>query len=925
MPRLIFKCTYIKGGTSSATAHLENYVKYMATRNGVERIDPGRSEWPATSKQKKMVEQILRDFPLSRGMFEYEDYAAEPTRTNASEFITRALEDNYNQIAKKDNYLKYIATRPRAQRVGSHGLFTGEEDQLVLAQVAEAVAAHPGNVWLPIISLRREDAARLGYDKAEEWKALLSKYAMEMAEAMKIPWEDFRWYAAFHDEAHHPHIHMVCYSADPSKGFLTTQGIAQIKSGLAKEIFRQELTELYQKQTQSRNTLNEDARSVLEQLIEQMWSGAVVNHRMEKLMEHLAERLRHTGGRKQYGYLKAPLKAVVDEIVDELAKEPCVAAAYALWYELREDVLRTYKDDLPPRLPLSQQKAFKRIKNIVIEEAVTLGARQQVFHPDDQQDRVPVEDQEEAPLPEAPQPDNDWNDFSEFPPDDVPDKTVSAPAKAQMNWSDEYRLARRCLFGGKDQPQDLEQAFTLFQQEAQKGNALAMHDLGRMLADGLGREIDMQTAHVWYSKALAAFHAVERQKKKRYAEYRIGKLYATGLGCKQDYGDAARWFQLSADKGYKYAQYSLAGLFRRGQGVEQDDARALELYTASAQQDFPYAAYELGKMYRDGIGCEKDAEASEQWYRQAFAGFLELEQQSHDDKLQYRIGWMLLHGVGTGKDETAAREWFEQASKLDNPHAQYQLARMIFNDPSSTPEQTAQALERLTKAAEAGQDCAQYALGKIYLDGQGAEKDIQKAVALFTLAATKENSFAAFALGKLYLAGDAALPRDPAAALKWLTYAAELGNQFAQYRLGKLLLQGEDAPKDVKAAIRWLTAAAEQGNQYAQYALGKLYLLGKEVPKDRSSAIKWFQLAADRGNEYAQYFLEHMDDRLGQPPVAAVISLFHHLANIFQEQNQPPPSGGVRVAVDRKLLRKIKAKKIAQGHKADDHEPEMQL
>ena len=253
---------------------------------------------------------------------------------------------------------------------------------------------------------------------------------------------------------------MVCYSADPSKGFLTTQGIAQIKSGLAKEIFRQELTELYQQQTQSRDTLNEDARSMLEQLIEQMWSGAVVNHRMEKLMEHLAERLRHTGGRKQYGYLKAPLKAVVDEIVDELAKEPCVAAAYALWYELREDVLRTYKDDLPPRLPLSQQKAFKRIKNIVIEEAVTLGARQQVFHPDDQQDRVPVEDQEEAPLPEAPQPDNDWNDFSESPPDDVPDKTVSAPAKAQMNWSDEYRLARRCLFGGKDQPQDLEQAFT---------------------------------------------------------------------------------------------------------------------------------------------------------------------------------------------------------------------------------------------------------------------------------------------------------------------------------------------------------------------------------------------------------------------------------------------------------------------------------
>lgn len=180
-------------------------------------------------------------------------------------------------------------------------------------------------------------------------------------------------------------------------------------------------------------------------------------------------------------------------------------------------------------------------------------------------------------------------------------------------------------------------------------------------------------------------------------------------------------------------------------------------------------------------------------------------------------------------------------------------------------------------------------------------------------------------LGKLYLAGDVALPKNSAAALKWLTSAAELGNQSAQYRLGKLLLQGEDVPKDIETAVHWLTAAADQGNQYAQYALGKLYLLGKEVQKDRASAIKWFQLAADQGNEYAQYFLEHMDDRLGQPPRGgrrfAVPSSGQHLPGT-------KPTAALRwypVAVDRKLLRKIKAKKIAQGHKADDHEPEMQL
>lgn len=169
-----------------------------------------------------------------------------------------------------------------------------------------------------------------------------------------------------------PHVHMVCYSADPAKGFLTEQGIAEIKSGLAKEIFRQELTEIYQRQTRQRDGLREDVREALRQLVRQMAAGTLVNSRMELLMAELAQRLRHTSGKKQYGYLKTPLKTLVDEIVDELAKEPRVAAAYDLWYQLREDVLRTYKDDLPKRIPLSRQKEFKHIKNMVIQEAVRM-------------------------------------------------------------------------------------------------------------------------------------------------------------------------------------------------------------------------------------------------------------------------------------------------------------------------------------------------------------------------------------------------------------------------------------------------------------------------------------------------------------------------------------------------------------------------
>ena len=713
MPRLIFKCPYIKGGTSAACSHLENYVRYMATRNGVERIDPGCDGWQATKRQKEMIKQILRDLPLSRGMFEYEDYLMTPTRSNASEFITRALEDNYDRIAKMDNYLNYIATRPRAQRIGSHGLFTGAEDSLVLSQIAEAVATHPGNIWLPIISLRREDAARLGYDKADEWKALLSKYAMDMAEAMKIPWEDFRWYAAFHDEAHHPHVHMVCFSADPSKGFLTKQGIAQIKSGLAKEIFRQDLTELYQKQTQRRNELNTDAQAALREVVEEMQSGNIQNVHIEERLQYLADRLRFLSGKKQYGYLKAPLKAVVDEIVDELAKDPRVASAYNLWYELREDVLRTYKDDLPERLPLSGQKEFKRLKNLVIEEAVKLGQRQQVFHPDDIQDDDPAEQAEAA-----------------------------------------------SSFAGEQAKQT-------------KGHS-------------------------------------------------------------PDESSAGRGF----------AQYALGKKYRDGQGVERNIQKAVELFTLAAKQGNSFAAFALGKMY-------------------------------------------LSNDASLPRDGTTALNWIAYASERGNQFAQCYLGKLLLKGADGIPQDTNAALRWLRASVEQGNVYAEYALAMAYLNGK-------------------------------------IVPKDDLKALELLRHASSQDNQFAQYQLGKMMLQGEETPKDVATAVHWLTVSAMHGNQYAQYALGKLYLLGKDVEKDKDSAAKWFQMAADQGNEYAQYFLKHMDDPVGQSPAAAVITLLHSLANIFREQSQFPTSGIV-VAVDRKLLRKIKAKKIAQGHKADDHEPKIGL
>lgn len=924
MPRIIFKCPYLKGGSERAASHLHNYVRYMATREGTQRITPATEQLPATRKQREMVEQLLRDFPLSRGLFEYEDYTTAPTRANASEFITRALEDNYDRLAKRENYVSYIASRPRAQRAGKHALFTGADDPLVLSSIADEVAHHPGNMWLPIISLRREDAARLGYDDAGQWKELLTGYAMEMAEAMKIPWEQFRWYAAFHDESHHPHIHMVCYSADGRSGYLTRDGIARIKSDLAKRIFRQELHELYERQTRRRDKLTREGGAVMAELVRQMREGTLENPKIEQLMEHLAGKLKNLSGKKQYGYLKTPLKSVVDEIVEELAKDERVARAYELWYELREEVLRTYKENLPPRLPLSQQKEFKRIRNMVIEEALRLSDDAAVFDPTAPEELLSERDMPEADQAgeassEQPEPSMEAEDTSE--PEERIDVGEERKSRGRPNTqtarTEQYQEARRFLFGGEGQAPDFDRAFALFQKEAQTGSALAMYDLGRMFEDGLGREKDMEQARAWYAKALHHFLAMEAKKPGRYVEYRIGKLFASGRGTEQDHLSAADWFAKSAEQSYMYAQYSLAGLYARGQGVERDDQKARLLYEKAAEQGFPYAAYELGKMYRDGVGCEADAEQSAEYFKAAFRGFRALEDKSHDDKLQYRIGWMLLRGAGAEKDAAAARSWFEKSAGLGNPHARYQLAKLVLADPTAEPGQIMTALEWLTEAAKAGQVHAQYELGKIYRDGRGVEKDVLWAAAWFAKAAEQDSGPAAYALARLLLTGGEGLAKDVPAAVRWLKRSAEAGNQFAQYRLGKLLLQGEDVPKDIAEALHWLAASAEQGSQYAQYALGKIYLLGKDVPRDQESAARWLTLSAVQSNEYAQYLLDHMNDR---PSIfSSATRLLHHLSGIFREQASRGPAR-TPTLTDRKLRQRIREKKMAMGHRPDDHE-----
>ena len=893
----------------------------------MEKIDESKLQLSATMNQQKLIRQLVRDIPASKDMLEYADFLLHPTIGNACEFISCALEQNLNLVAKKKNYVDYIANRPRVERVGEHGLFTDSGKPVVLAKVQDEVANHKGPVWTHVVSLRREDAARLGYDSAEQWMALLRSKRAMLCKHMKIDSANLCWYAAFHNEGHHPHVHLMVYSSKDNDGFLTEPSIEAMRSELAHDIFRQDFANVYEKQNLARVELKAGAGDALRELLDALRSGTMVSPQIAEQMERLSVRLQNTGGKKVYGYLKRDVKNLVDQIVDELAKDSRVDMLYQAWGRWQNEILLTYQKTAPPLPPLSQQKQFKSIKNMVIAEAIKLGGHHFTFEDEGAQEYESItapDELRELTGPEdkaAPEP--DWT-LSER-----ESGRYAGGSGSNTMWSNRYKKARLFLFGGLDTEPDFKQAFALFRQEAEDGNPLAMHDLGRMFADGLGREIDNDTAKEWYARALEAFQLAEqtvKEKQRPYLQYRIGKMYAAGLGTEQEYGKAALWFGKAVAANHKYAQYSLAGLYYRGQGVVQSYEQAFHLYKCSAAQKNPYASYELAKMCRDGIGTQRNTEAAGMHFKDAFTGFFQLEQDSHDDKLQYRLGQMLHTGTGTAQDDAEAANYWERSAKLGNVNAQYALGKLWLDNNTGNPEQ---AVVWITKASDGGNAAAQYALAKIYRDGKYVRQDISKAVELFTLLAEQKNDIckpicglASYQLGRLYLSGED-IPKDVAAAVKWLSFSADLGNQYAQYQLGKLYLSGESLPRDIEVAIHWLELSAAQENQYAQYALGKLYLCGHDVPRDKEKAVPLLEASAAQGNIYAQFLLDHIDSFRDPSPFLAATRLLHRLENLFREDIHKA-TGSTAYHIDRKRRRRLAEKKQSQGHKRDDQEPVQQ-
>ena len=558
MARLILKRPYIK-----STGGASGYLRYIATRERVEIIPDDR---PPTRKQEQLIAKLVKDFPDSKTLYEYEDYLTKPTKVNASAFITLALESNWDSIHESEQYMKYIATRPRAERIGAHGLFS-DSDSVSLEKAMEELESYTGNVWTHIISLKREDAARLGFDNAAAWRNLIRAHRNDIAAAMKIPPGDFRWYAAFHDEGEHPHIHMMAWSAKAGQAYLSKEGIRQIKSKLTNDIFRNEMLHLYEQKSESRDELVRQARRAMLELVQTMRDGVCNHPDAEQLMLELAAQLETVKGKKSYGYLPKRLKNLVNKIVDEMERLPGVSKCYDQWLLLQGKVDAYYHDKLQKRIPLSQQKEFRQIKNAVVQEAERLHMGEITF--------------EEKGL-------NQQDEPEEY-----------------RNASYGYWALRDIIRDESLTMEERSYAVSEMDKLAESGDRYAQYLMGKLWRDGPLLIPNSANARYWFEQAAEQGHLA--------AQYSLAKLYLSDDVEVRDIRLGMNWLYTAAVNGSSYAMYRLAKECLKGELIEKDTEHAIEWFAKSAERGNQYAQYMLGKLYLIGKEVPYDEERAIHW------------------------------------------------------------------------------------------------------------------------------------------------------------------------------------------------------------------------------------------------------------------------------------------------------------------------
>ena len=695
-----------------------------------------------TENQKQLLNDLLLDFPEAKRYLEYEDYTANPTVENASELISTIIERNADVIGNRQNFVGYMAMRPGVQKRGSHGLFNEKDEPIILDRVANEIANHKDNVWSHVISLRREDAIRLGYDNSEAWRQLVMRHISDIAKNQKISLCNLKWYAAFHDTTHHPHIHLLVYSENTKEGFLTNEGINKIRSAFANDIFHDDLQSIYQEQTLSRDELKAVSKTEFESVVRKIQQGDFENPQLENFIRKLYSQLQNVKGKKVYGYLPQEVKETVNSIFSELAKDDNIRQLYEKWCSLECLKYKSYTQKEKELPPLVDNKVFQPVRNMIIRTVLDMNDFSKISEPEflENSDGILENFSEEIPLQfdESEQSENDkvaFSDNDDLTAEDfiwsgenavtVDTVDYQSQSKYYLKWSTVYKEACKIIYNKQSKLEDFQKAEQLLLNESRSGNVLAIHDLGKLYStEKLGEKND-EKSFSFYREALHALTVIEPNADsmlpyepryegqnmksadmRSYVWYRIGKMHCYGLGTEQDYEKAFEWFLKSAQEGNKFAQYSLANLYYYGNGVEKDLSQAFWWYRKSSEQGQPYASYAVAQMYSKGEYVAENKETAQRYYKAALSGFLELESKDQaDDNLYYKLGAMYKNGLGTEIDIPKAIEYFEKST--ENMWSTYQLGRLYLFGAEELEKDKEKAVEWLTKSANDGNEYAQ--------------------------------------------------------------------------------------------------------------------------------------------------------------------------------------------------------------------------
>ena len=907
LSQIIVTSRYLKSGTQKSKNKRRNYTKYIATRETVEVRDQNTIDRNnnATKNQQELLRGLLSDFPEAQRYLEDEDYTANPTVENASELINTIIERNADVIGNRQNFVGYMAMRPGVEKRGSHGLFNEKDEPIILNQAANEIAEHKGNVWSHVVSLRREDAVRLGFDNSDAWRELVKRHISDIAKAQNIPLCNLKWYAAYHDTTHHPHIHLLVYSTNPKQGFLTKAGIDKVRSAFANDIFHDDLQSIYQEQTVSRDELKAVSKKEFESIVNMIASNGYTYPQLEELIRKLYIQLQNVKGKKVYGYLPKEIKETVNKIFSELAKDENIQQLYEKWCGLERLKYKTYtlkETELPE---LSANKVFQSERNMIIRTVINM-------KPFDANTEIEGSEPNDEYFDNTPQNMSPLFDESEPLAETETDESAAA-IKYYIKWNDQYKKACKLIYGKDAKLNDFKKAEQLLLSESQRGNVLAVYDLGKLYStDKLG-ERNEETSIAKYTRALQGFLQIEPNSKKLkpYVQYRIGKMFCYGLGTEQDYEKAFEWFERSAKQKNKFAQFSLANLYYYGSGIKKDLSQAFLWYQRASSQGQPYAAYSIAQMYRYGEYVTKDNDTAQRYYKQALSGFLKIESDDMaNDDLFYKLGQMFKLGLGTDSDVTKAIEYFRCSAEMNNKNGLFEYGKALLIG-EHIPQNTDSAVKLLEKAVKLKNSNAKRFLSLEYISGEHLEQDIEKGIALLTECADSGDVIASYRLGKIYLQGEI-MSQNLDKAEKYLLLAAD--NEYTQYALAKLYLQEEKY--DIQKAVNYFENCADK-NHLASYQLGRIYLFGAAgLTKDKGQAIEWFTKSANDGNECAQAMLDNISKFENVLLANTILSLFVNLSRCI-EDDYAQKYKSFKQTADCRLRRMIRQKKLSLGIKEE--------